>query len=330
MTQTLTLATANLLNLALPERVFYNNTPVYNKNDYYKKTKGLANLLTMLKADIIAVQEVWDENALIEVAEQAGFTANQVLAPIASNQHGQQGAKGTPAVGIISRFNVVNHEVIKNIPKPSQINLPELGVYQQFSRPPLFADIQLSDSVTVTLVCVHLKSKRPNFLRDDNNRLIEDTNDPQIRVRAKLRSLCMRAAEAAAIRRLIIDKLQHNHQPLVLVGDMNDGADSVTTQLMAETNEVVYDKGFRDIALFNAYHYQKRPVVGRDVAYTHLYQGVPEVIDQIFVSEEFLADSRFSLAKVLKVDYFNDHLKLDYDDRPTDHGLVRAVVQLNG
>ena len=35
---------------------------------------------------------------------------------------------------------------------------------------------------------------------------------------------------------------------------MNDVTDSVTTQLLAETSEVIYDKAMRDVALFDAAH----------------------------------------------------------------------------
>lgn len=109
---------------------------------------------------------------------------------------------------------------------------------------------------------------------------------------------------------------------------MNDVMQSVTTQLLSETSEIHYDKSVRDIALFDAAQIQTKTIWLRDVAYTHIYQGMPEVIDQILVSEEFFADSKFALGQILQVDYLNDHLKYDYAIRPTDHGLVRAKIQL--
>ena len=186
----------------------------------------------------------------------------------------------------------------------------------------------------LTVITAHLKSKRPHFLRDQStgesagNRL-EDYDDPKVRVRAKLRSLYMRGAEAAALRLFIIEHLKNNHHPLILLGDMNDVTDSVTTQLLAETSEVAYDKGMRDIALFDAAKVQTAYGWTQNMAYTHLYQGMPEVIDQLFVSEEFLVDSKFSLGEVQRVDYFNDHLKRDYEQRYSDHGIVRALIQIN-
>ena len=84
----------------------------------------------------------------------------------------------------------------------------------------------------------------------------------------------------------------------------------------------------RDVSLFDAARVQARYGWMKDVAYTHIYQGMPEVIDQLFVSEEFLPESKFALGHVERVDYFNDHLKWDYADRVTDHGIIRAKIKI--
>ncbi len=46
------------------------------------------------------------------------------------------------------------------------------------------------------------------------------------------------------------------------------------------------------MALFNAYEMQGEAALKKDVAYSHVHQGYPEVLDQILVSEEFVAGSR--------------------------------------
>ena len=239
-----------------------------------------------------------------------------------------RGAQNTPAVGIISRFEQLECSLLEDILPKAVIDIPDIGLYQRFNRPPLVLRVNAYGQ-PITIVTTHLKSKRAFFLRDENGQLLEDMDDPNIRVRAKLRSLCMRAAEAASIRMSIIERLHHTREPLILLGDMNDVTGSVTTQLMAETGEVNYDKSMRDVALFDAARIQSRYDWMRDVAYTHIYQGMPEVIDQLFVSEEFLPDSKFSLGQVERVDYFNDHLKWDYADRVIDHGIIRAKIKLN-
>ncbi|MGP4972338.1 endonuclease/exonuclease/phosphatase family protein [Psychrobacter sp. 1176_08] len=327
------IATANLLNFANPDRIYYENAPAYSQRQYQHKLRGITDLLAKAHADIIAVQEVWDSQALEELAVSLGFEPKHVVAPLASNDSASaytqgRGAQNTPAVGIISRFEQLECSLLEDILPKAVIDIPDIGLYKRFNRPPLMLRVNAYGQ-PITIVTTHLKSKRAFFLRDENGHLLEDTDDPNIRVRAKLRSLCMRAAEAASIRMSIIERLHHTREPLILLGDMNDVTGSVTTQLMAETGEVNYDKSMRDVALFDAARIQSRYDWMRDVAYTHIYQGMPEVIDQLFVSEEFLPDSKFSLGQVERVDYFNDHLKWDYADRVIDHGIIRAKIKLN-
>lgn len=327
------IATANLLNFANPNRIYYENAPAYSQRDYEHKLHGITDLLAKAHADIIAVQEVWDSQALEALAVSLGFEPKHVVAPLASNDSASlytqgRGAQDTPAVGIISRFEQLECSLLEEILPKAVIDIPDVGPYQRFNRPPLMLRVNAYGQ-PITIVTAHLKSKRAFFLRDKNGDLLEDMDDPNIRVRAKLRSLCMRAAEAASIRMSIIERLHHTREPLILLGDMNDVTGSVTTQLMAETGEVNYDKSMRDVALFDAARIQARYGWMRDVAYTHIYQGMPEVIDQLFVSEEFLPDSKFSLGQVERVDYFNDHLKWDYADRVIDHGIIRAKIKLN-
>ena len=327
------IATANLLNFANPNRTYYENAPAYNSQSYEHKLQGLSQLLSKAHADIIAVQEVWDSEALTELAVSLGFEPEHVVIPLASNDSASTytkglGAQDTPAVGIISRFAQIESSLLEDISPKAVIEVPDVGPYQRFNRPPLVVRVDAFGQ-PITVITAHLKSKRAFFLRDENGELLEDMDDPNIRIRAKLRSLCMRAAEAASIRMTIIERLHHTREPLILLGDMNDVTGSVTTQLMTETGEVNYDKSMRDVALFDAARIQARYGWMKDVAYTHIYQGMPEVIDQLFVSEEFLPDSKFSLGHVERVDYFNDHLKWDYSDRVTDHGIIRAKIRLN-
>lgn len=327
------IATANLLNFANPNRIYYENAPAYDNKAYEHKRRGLTDLLAKAHADIIAVQEVWDSNALEALAVALGFKPEQVVIPLASNDTASpytqgRGAQHTPAVGIISRFEQLETTLLEEIAPKAVIDIPDIGPHQHFNRPPLILRVDAYGQ-SITIITAHLKSKRAFFLRDENGNLLEDMDDPNIRIRAKLRSLCMRAAEAASIRMSIMERLHHTREPLILLGDMNDVTGSVTTQLMTETGEVNYDKSMRDVALFDAARIQARYGWMKDVAYTHIHQGMPEVIDQLFVSEEFLPDSKFSLGQVERVDYFNDHLKWDYSDRVTDHGIIRAKIKLN-
>ena len=96
----------------------------------------------------------------------------------------------------------------------------------------------------------------------------------------------------------------------------------------AATTSAAYDKGARDTALYNAWDVQVGAALRRDVAYSHIHQGYPEVLDQVLVSEEFVATSRGSLGDVRRVEVFNDHLFEGRDRSRSDHGFVRALLRL--
>ncbi|HEX5390325.1 MAG TPA: endonuclease/exonuclease/phosphatase family protein, partial [Burkholderiaceae bacterium] len=152
--------------------------------------------------------------------------------------------------------------------------------------------------------------------------------DPNVAAVASVRSLLMRAAESLALRLKVVELLHRTHTPLILMGDLNDGPHSVTTQLIAGTTSAAYDKGARDTALYNAWDVQVGAALRRDVAYSHIHLGFPEVLDQVLVSEEFVAGQRHSLGDVLRLDVFNDHLHEGRDRSRSDHGFVRAVLRV--
>jgi len=181
---------------------------------------------------------------------------------------------------------------------------------------------------TLRVLVAHLKSKRPKFLEDANGVTIEDTTDPAVQALASLRSLVMRASEALALRLKVVELLHRTQLPLVLMGDLNDSPHSVTTQLIAATSQVAYDKGAYDHALFSAWDVQGEAAMRRDVAYSHIHQGYPEVLDQVLVSEQFVAASRGAIGDVRRVEVFNDHLFEGRDRSRSDHGFVRALLRL--
>ncbi len=345
---TLVAATANVLNLANPGRVFYANQDVYSPRDFERKIDWLGGRIAALNADILAVQEVWDDAALKAAVSRSGLRYAHVMVPGAENSEPHNagggsnaaptgggssaaptgGAVNTPRVGIITRLDVDRIESITHFPAHLHVQVPELGEHTKFERPPLLVSLRMKHGQSIHVLTAHLKSKRPKFLQDGQGHPSEDRDDPNIQTRATLRSLIIRGAEAAALRGVVIDVLKRSHEPLIVMGDFNDGPHSVTTQMIAATNEVAYNKAARDTALFNAYEEQGEMALKKDVAYSHVHQGFPEVLDQILVSEEFLPHSRFSIGDVRRVDYFNDHLQEGKDRSRSDHGFVRAVIRV--
>lgn len=319
---TLMVASMNLLNLALPNQVFYDNQAPYTRDEFERKTAWLGTQLRRLNADLVAVQEVWHQQALHEVAARSGLRYPEIHVPGA-----EAGVTGTPRVGLVTRMNLLEIRSIADFPANHAVDVPELGTHDRFERPVLHARLQPKHGPQLHALVVHLKSKRPKFLQDAAGNPLEDRDDPRIQARASLRSLVMRAAESAALRALVVSVLEHTREPLLLMGDMNDGPRSVTTQMVAATQAVAYDRGALDTALWHAADVQTGAMLPRDLGYSHIHQGEPDVLDQIWVSEEWVAASKFARGEVLRVEYFNDHLNEGRDRSRSDHGFVRALLR---
>ena len=89
---TLNVATCNVLNLARPERQFYANQEPYTRSQYERKVQWLGGRLQALNADILAVQEVWDQAALQAAIKASGLHYPMVTVPGAENSNGRSGA----------------------------------------------------------------------------------------------------------------------------------------------------------------------------------------------------------------------------------------------
>jgi endonuclease/exonuclease/phosphatase family metal-dependent hydrolase len=326
------IATFNVLNLHDAEQSVYGEI-LYSNTNYARKIEWLAAKLDEIDADIVALQEIWSEQALRDVvaASERMREASVVTAPWAGP--GNQ----LPRVAFVSRFAALEPPVsLTDIPAHLQLELPdapELGLraqrHSKFSRPILKGRFALPEGSSgprsVTVFTLHLKSKRPERLETKTSG--EDLDKPAVQARATLRSLIMRGCEAAAVRELVIQETDGQLAPCIVLGDFNDTAESVTTELVtgkASPN----DKAARDTLLYNAVAIQSNRGLKREVGYSHLHFSTPSVLDHILVSEEFVAGGKFSIGQVQTVQYFNDHLN-SRELIKSDHGIVCANLSLD-
>lgn len=298
----LRIATLNCLNLASPGRQFYPGVDPYSPDEYLAKTQWLASMLDRLGADLTLVQEIFHEQALSDVVRQTAGQGRAMKFSVPS-----AGAENSrPRLGLVWRAALSPQiESIAELPAGCAVTVPEVGEHRHFSRPVLRARATLPGlAAPLTLINVHLKSRRPEYVDG------ESRDDRSAEARAQLRSLLIRAAEAAAVRKLVIEATSGSRAPLVVAGDFNDGPDAVTTQIVADTSWTPDERAQRDCMLFNALDLERRlaPSLAPDVAYTILHAGVPQRIDHIFVSEEFVPQSRHAIGRVTGVEILNDHL----------------------
>jgi endonuclease/exonuclease/phosphatase family metal-dependent hydrolase len=153
------------------------------------------------------------------------------------------------------------------------------------------------------------------------------------------RSLIVRAAEAYGLRCILLALMQGSRRPVVLLGDLNDSAHSVTTTLISGTPPMLHlpeekKQPIWDVLLYNAFDIQARQNTRRDVSYSHIFNGFYDTLDQIYVSQEFSRLNPERVGEVEYVHYFNDHLvdrSLSQDGGgriQSDHGQVVATLRL--
>jgi predicted extracellular nuclease len=315
--------TFNVYNLALAEKPYYDRR--YNQEQYRKKIEWIAGQLKRMDADIVGFQEVFYVEALKQALAASGIYYNAEV-------HVAGGDGEGPNLALVSRFPVTTFEVIPDFPAESLLEIDHLRIpLTRFSRPVIKARIAIHN-IKATFFVVHLKSKRPIVEEGAN------PHDPMERAFGQARSLITRAAEAAALRQLLLEEMEGTDQAIVVMGDFNDDGGAVTSRLITgsppwrslprEQKERIWD-----VLLYNVKELQARRSY-RDVYYTHLHNGFHESLDHILVSQEFVRENPERLGEVEYVANFNDHLVDDTlsDEHvapwESDHGQVVATIQL--
>lgn len=349
-------ASLNACLLAKPGFRFHDEAP-YSEAEYAAKTGWLGGLLDRAGVDIVGFQEVFHEEALIEVAARSSrFADAYVAAPDARKNlpTNPDGALIAPRLGLMSRFPVKELTSIPLFPEdmPDSFAAPrDANGYQhavstgirRFERPVLRAVIELPDGTPMILYVVHLKSRRGAILDGENQ------HDPAIRAAAVVRGLLQRGAEAAALRVLLTKDMADRGQPakpVILVGDLNDGPEAVTTQLIRGDEPL--PESFRPIMeepeewlkknrrLWDLHLYDSAEIAAgarRGDRATHIHFGEWTRIDHILVSQEFAHSNPGRIGSVRYHRVYNDHLAdrhvTDFgaaDRTTTDHGV--PVVEL--
>ena len=319
--------TFNTYNLVLPGVIYYTNRK-YSQIDYDRKVTWLAEQLRRMDADVVGFQEVFNEAALQEVVSASGiYEGAGVL--IAGGLYEDL----WPLTALVTRYPVLEQGSITEFPGEARLEYDgDVVPIDTFSKPVLWARVKISDAVFITVIVVHLKSKRPIIPEG------ADEDDPKVKASGKAKALILRAAESYALRCILVDMLRDTRKPVILLGDVNDAVHAVTSDIIAGSppwRYLPHDKkeDIWDVLLYNVKDIQARRSY-RDVYYTHIFDGHYESLDHIFVSEEFVLPNPDHLAYVENVVVLNDHLideTLSSEEVPvwqSDHGQVIATIKL--
>ncbi|MBL8575166.1 MAG: hypothetical protein JNM13_15935 [Hyphomicrobiaceae bacterium] len=298
-----------------------------------------------------------------------------------ADAHGRPAVEG-PHVGLVTRFPVLEYASIAEFPRELKFDIP-LGQHDEedpvvnlaihrFERPVLKARVLLDaeTNTTATVFVAHMKSKRGKYLKAEKDiraaadsaaqaagKPIQTAEDPVVEALASFRSLIVRAAEAVALRALILRTLDdvgdRPGEPVIVLGDLNDDTSSVTTGIIAGPSPPWYwspqqKAPRRDVALTSVHDVMAERSLA-NVAYSHVYDGRYSIIDHIFVSRELLSAYADRVGSVQNVRIFNDHLVDDNLARPekpakiivdgdrltppstrSDHGIPVAEIEITG
>lgn len=318
-------ASFNTNNLVLPNVEFYGNLH-YSKQLYEKKIDWIASQLLEMDSDIVGFQEVFHQDALKDAVKRSGrYPKSDIFAPYTQDEELQ------PNCAILSRFPAHGFERIVDFPKEAIISYHDQNLpVNSFRHPVVKALIELPDGHETAVFVAHLKSKRPHSegvpIHDEMHFAV-----------SKSRSLLLRMAEATALRALVLRERKQG-RPVIVMGDLNDSVNSVTTRLISGEDPLFHlplkaKKRVWDSLLYSTYDIQQRQS-DRDVYYTHIHNGKHESLDHILVSEEFYHRNPQRFAQVRYMRLYNDHvvdMTLSENSAPrwkTDHGQVMVSIQM--
>lgn len=364
-------------------------------SSYEQKLHWLAQQIDRMDCDAIAFQEVFDEAPLREAIALSSW-AEHPFTLVMGGEPGFEETmfKGTPArvyfrprVALLVRGDwKVEAEVLDAFPAGFDFNAPitarsgrqrafqhtlDGALVESLYRPALRCVLTLpewserlegvpeGERGEVVVYAAHFKSKAPMAAKPT-----EGSSTDKARAYARLnalgaaRSANIRNVDAAALRWRVIEDLETRpERPVVLLGDLNDELEAISTDIAGGLSVPYFSRDdypdddrelmrhvASDLALYSTARRHGRKTM-RDVLYTFFWDGQHNTLDHVLVSRHFIPEwmregwGSAAVGDVGSLRVFNDHLMDDmldelehwqvskYHARRSDHGQV--VVRLD-
>lgn len=390
-----TISSFNVKNLIEADHEYY-RFESYTPEEHAWKEDWLADQMLTLNADIIGFQEIFSKRALQDVIDETnerGKAANADVIPnkskryhrraifkklafetydntdlfFAPNIHDGEPGHRRPGLAMLSRNGFVGTpEVIQKLDEPMVIQFPELGggdagsfTLTRLSRPIIRARIPMGDQVITVFNC-HLKSKLGEYLKPEGAAMSPEADlanyDPVGRAMGSLRATVRRMAEAAVLRALIVAEINAGN-PVMVLGDYNDGEHAVSSEIIAgekpfknyawmrrpdaerrndrytDDQNITIRTAIEKVAMQSAEKLFVQKSM-RDMVYTSAFGGVYESIDQILMSRHFHPNNPDAIGVMEYFSVLNDHLtdgshpEAPYNKLASDHGQIMAHMRI--
>jgi endonuclease/exonuclease/phosphatase family metal-dependent hydrolase len=279
MPTTFKLTTWNIENLFRP----LPTAPKRQRLAYDAKLAFLSHTLDTLAPDVVGLQEVGSPQALNDLRNELGnsFPFSRV---------GIQDGRGI-SVAFLSKLPFDEEQDITLFPGP----VASLSVRDVSGRPCTAMGrgalrVRVTKGpFTTDILNVHLKSKLLSFPSPTGGTAFS-TLDEDLRARVAAVALLRRAAEATTVRLAANDIIVGNRvNALAVLGDFNDGPSAATTQILQGPNGSEIDTaGFdRPDAADDSRLWNLAPCIPAERRFSRIHHGQGELLDQIFVSEEY-------------------------------------------
>ena len=327
-------ATFNLYNLNEAGLPIYDDKDGWTAEQYEAKLRWSGAMLGCVAADVFGFQECWHAASLQAIFGRAGLTDGYELLTPADATGTHIVCAGAVRKGLLA----ARPEWITDFPTGFRLEsngddaqTPEIAVtLTGFSRPVLHFQVKPhSKAPAIHVYVAHLKSKAPTQIWKERwYKKDKSLYSPHSAAIGAALSTIRRTAEATALRWMITERTRNTDEPVVVIGDLNDGQLSNTLNII--TAQPNYLKPFSrlagaDAALYSAQALQQLQSL-TDVYYTHVHQQSRESLDHILVSEQLYNGSARRIWAFDELTIENDHL--NYDDHKTrgsgDHGIVRV------
>jgi endonuclease/exonuclease/phosphatase family metal-dependent hydrolase len=282
---------------------------------YEQKMRNLSMTILGIAPDILALQEVGDPECFADLQRRLGDRYPYTLL---SSHPDLRGIR----VGLMSRLPLVQAREFYEFPQGSLTNVTDSDgdVIRNMGRGAIKATVVVAPGLLVNIITAHLKSKLVTYA--NGRRSPRDENE---RARETGVAEFKRTAEAVALRVYMNPLLANNDNPLVLMGDLNDGPEATSTQILLgpEDRSLEHRDKFDDIRLYNLVDY-----IAPERKFSRLYHKQRELIDHIAVSYELVFRRRQVDSYIEPIESIDQGTEVRREATFPDHAPIYARFEI--
>lgn len=281
---------------------------------YQRKLNNLVRTITAISPDVIGLQEIGDPQAFADLQALLGVRYRFTRLSRYPDGRGIR-------VGYIAKLPLLQAMDYDDYPPGALHNIPDgNSLMRDMGRGALKITVALAPGLVVNVVNCHLKSKLVTYPNGRRYPLDEDE-----RARHTGLALLKRTTEAVALRVHLNRLLSYNDAPLILMGDLNDEANAVTTQILLgpEDRSLANRDKFDDIRLYLLDEY-----IPGERRFSRIYHKSQEMIDHLAVSHELIFYLRQADSFVEPIANIDADVESRRDALYPDHAAVFARFEI--